>query len=86
MKRRERLHYLIDELPESELQTAERFLDFLVIARAPLHRVLENAPTEDEEITPEEEAAIDEAWADIAAGRVISDAEVWRGSGHGSKD
>jgi hypothetical protein len=72
------LYRLIDELPESELHAAARFLEFLREAGDPLLRVLEAAPEDDEPLTPEDEAAIEEAWADVRAGRVISDDELGR--------
>lgn len=44
----------------------------------PLLVTLATAPLEDEEITPEEEAAVAEAREDIAAGRVYSLAVIRR--------
>jgi predicted transcriptional regulator len=65
---RELLHELVDELPENQLAAAARYLEQL---RA-------NAPYDDEPLTEEELAAIDEGFADIAAGRVYSTDEVRR--------
>jgi len=77
---RKQLHRLVDDLPTRELWAATRFLEFL---RADQHRhdlppELANAPLDDEPETPEEAAAVAEAWEDVAAGRVLSHAEVLR--------
>jgi hypothetical protein len=66
MTTKERLHLLVDELSEPEADDALRY-----IARRhedPLVRRLDEAPLEDEEISPEEEAAVQEARDEIAAG------------------
>lgn len=44
----------------------------------PVLRALETAPLDDEPLTPEEEAEMREAYADIAAGRVMTIDEVRR--------
>jgi predicted transcriptional regulator len=77
---REQLHELVDELPENQLAAAARYLEHLRAAepRPSLEEVLANAPYDDEPLTDEELAAIDEGFADIAAGRVISDEELHR--------
>jgi hypothetical protein len=63
---REKAHKLLDELPESEI---EPVVEFIASRGAdPLLRLLENAPEEDEEISAEEEAAVQEARDEIAAG------------------
>jgi hypothetical protein len=36
MSEKERLHHLIDELPDSEISAAIRFLQFLVLQEAPV--------------------------------------------------
>jgi hypothetical protein len=36
MSEKERLHHLIDELPDSEISAAMRFLQFLVLQEAPV--------------------------------------------------
>lgn len=75
---KEQLHVLVDALPESEAETARRVLEGLhAIASTPSY-TLDDAPEEDEPITPEEEAAVAEALADIAAGRVYSHEEIKR--------
>jgi len=66
MTTKERLHKLVDELSEHEADDALR----LIVSRHedPLIRRLDSAPLEDEEISPEEEAAVQEARDEIAAG------------------
>jgi len=48
MSTRDSLHRLIDELPESELTAAERFLHYLRATADPILRVLLEAPPDDE--------------------------------------
>jgi hypothetical protein len=56
-----RLYELIDQLPASEWSTVERFLVRQnQLACDPLYRALHDAPYEDEPISPEEEAAVEE--------------------------
>jgi hypothetical protein len=64
MPSRDALHRLVEELPESEVQRAERVLDALKDAaehEGPLYS-LENAPADDEPETTAERAAVAEAW------------------------
>ncbi len=66
MTTKERLHKLVDELSEVE---AERALALVEKEREhPMIRRLDEAPLEDEEISAEEEAAVQEARDEIAAG------------------
>lgn len=60
-KAKERLYHLVDQIPEGEVLTAERFLEYLTVAHDPVRRSLMAAPEEDETITPEEEEAVREA-------------------------
>jgi hypothetical protein len=48
MSTRDSLHRLIDELPESELVAAERFLHYLRATADPVLRALLEAPPDDE--------------------------------------
>jgi hypothetical protein len=77
---REQLHRLVDDLPSRELSAAARYLQFLQSGQQheTLPPELANAPLDDEPETPEEAAAVAEAWEDVAAGRVLSHAEVLR--------
>ncbi len=70
MVTRERLYELVDALPEGELSTAARYLDQLRerYETDPLVRLLDGAPEDDEPLTPEEEAAIDEGLAEYRRG------------------
>ena len=76
------LRRLIDELPESELHAAKRFLEYLRDQADPLLRALRNAPPDDEPETQEERQAVAEAWEDVRAGRLIPDEELWQRLGH----
>ena len=76
---RDEVHALVDALPESELPTVRDFLE----ARArevndPFIRFLNDAPFDDEPVTPEEEEAVAEAREDIRQGRTISLDELKR--------
>lgn len=79
---KEHLRQLVDELPEGELVAAERYLEYLrdrsAIAHGRLPAVLRNAPFDDEPETNEERVGVAEAWADLAAGRVMSHDEARR--------
>ena len=78
MVTREELHEMIEFLPDSMLEASGRaFLDFLK-KEDPVLYALITAPQDDEPETEEERAAVAEAYADIAAGRVISDEELAR--------
>jgi predicted transcriptional regulator len=72
------IYRLIEELPEHELVTARRLLEELRDRAAGLPRVLPDAPLDDEPVTDEDRAAIAEAQADVAAGRVVPHAEARR--------
>jgi predicted transcriptional regulator len=75
---RERIHRLVDQLPEAELSAAESLLVERRAATDPFFQALANAPEDDEPLTDEDAAALDEANADIAAGRVVPHEEVFR--------
>jgi len=76
MTTRELAHKMLDDLPDSEMEPMVE----LIASRGgdPVMRMLDNAPEEDEEISPEEEAAAAEGRADIEAGRVVSHEEIKR--------
>ncbi|HEY6320229.1 MAG TPA: hypothetical protein VJA16_01590 [Thermoanaerobaculia bacterium] len=78
MAPRDNLHRLVDTLPESELERAERVLEVRRQVAEPFYRPLEDVPLDDEPETPEERDAIEEARGDVAAGRVIPHEEVKR--------
>ncbi len=74
--RRGRLHRLVENLHEGELETVETFVDFVHERGDPFLRKLMTAPWDDEPVTPEEEEAVRKAYEDIAAGRVHTLEEV----------
>ena len=68
----ERLHHLIDELPEAELHAALRFLEYLrqISTRTdPVLQALLAAPPEDESLSQEEITQSDAAWESYMTGR-----------------
>ncbi len=75
MTARQRLHQIVDELPEPE---AEQVLRAVELWRGdPVARALAAAPFDDEPETPEERAAVEEAREAVRRGDVVSAAEVW---------
>jgi hypothetical protein len=78
MSPRDRLHRLVDQVPEAEVHSAEVFLEFLRQRRDPVRAAFEAAPEDDEPLSAEDEASLDEAKADIAAGRFHRSEDVWR--------
>lgn len=78
MATKERIHRLVDALPEEELKTAERMLEGLAALALsdPVARALALAPEDDEPVTEEEAAAIEEGERDVAEGRVVTADEV----------
>jgi hypothetical protein len=76
MTTKERFLRLADELSEPELDDVVRYAERQ--HEDPLARRLDAAPLEDEEISEEEEAAVQEAREDRAAGRVYSLEEIKR--------
>ena len=75
-KLRKDLHRLVDELTNEDLYGAKRFLSYLRASRDPVLRNLLEAPYDDEPLTPEDEAALDEGWKALATGDTFSDEEV----------
>lgn len=70
---KEELHRIIDELPEWALDdAASKIKRIEELTHDPVYQAFMTAPLDDEPLTPEEEAAIAEAYADIEAGRVYS--------------
>jgi predicted transcriptional regulator len=75
---RDRIHRLVDQLPEAELPEVESLLTERRDHADPFLSALANAPEDDEPLTDEDIAALDEAYADVAAGRVVSHEEARR--------
>jgi hypothetical protein len=70
---RDDLHRLIDQLPEQEWVTARRLLEALrLLGQDPRRTLLELAPWDDEETTPEEDAGVAVAYEELRRGEVIS--------------
>lgn len=78
MTAKEKLHRIVNALPESELTAAERYLEYLAQSADPVALACELAPEDDEPVTDEDRAAIEEARAEIAAGRGIPFDQVKR--------
>lgn len=79
MTNKERLHALVEDLPENEVHAALRFLEYLRdLEHSPLMKTLREAPPDDEPVTKEDLAALAEAWEDVKQGRVVSHEEVRR--------
>jgi hypothetical protein len=78
MVTRERLHELLDALPESEWPEAERLLVKLRRQADPVLRAIQDSPVDDEPETPEEAAAVAQAKAELAAGQYVSHEELLR--------
>ncbi|WP_067936523.1 hypothetical protein [Alicyclobacillus kakegawensis] len=74
---REDLHRLVNEIPDSELNAAQRFLEFLRDVD-PVRKALAAAPVDDEPETAEEIEGVEEAEADIRAGRTMTTDELRR--------
>jgi hypothetical protein len=68
---RERIESLTEEQAADTLRLLDRRTD-------PLSVLLDNAPFDDEPATPDEEAGVAEARAEIARGEVISAEEIRR--------
>jgi hypothetical protein len=79
MTTREKLHRLVDELAEAELAPTLRLVE--TQRHNPMLRALDDAPEDDEPWTDEDEAAVAEGRADLAAGRTISLDEMLRKHG-----
>jgi hypothetical protein len=73
---RERLHTLIDRIPEAEIAAAQRFLEYLASTNALRAAIL--ATPDDEPVTQGDAEAITRARKDIESGRVVSHDEILR--------
>ena len=70
MTAKEKLHQVVDEISELE---AERVLEIIARRRErdPVIAAFEDAPIDDEPLTPEEEASLDEARAEYERGETV---------------
>lgn len=79
MTDRERLHELVEDLPESEVYAALRFVEYLRRSDDdPVLKALRDALPDDEPLTEEDLAALQEAYEDLRQGRVVSHEEARR--------
>lgn len=69
MTAKQQLRERIEAFSEEEASQALRLLD---LRSDPVIAAFRDAPLDDERVTPEDEAAIAEARADVAAGRTVS--------------
>lgn len=74
METRDRLHALVDTLPDNEVHVALRFLEFLENSLWSLA----DAPLDEEPLSLQDQRALDEAEEDLAHGRVVSHEEARR--------
>jgi hypothetical protein len=71
------LHDLVETLPDDALPTAYRFLAYLLhVSNNPVLRALLDAPVDDEQETPEEQAAVQKALEQFARGELLSDVDL----------
>lgn len=78
MSQREHAHQLIDRLPETQLSALVGLLETIV---DPLAAALRNAPMDDEPLTPEEAAAIEQGIASLDRNGGVPMDEVLAGFG-----
>ena len=77
-QRREDLHRAVDQLPDDQVEPAIHLLRDLQAKGDPLIRLLREAPEDDEELTPEDEAGLREAEEAYKRGKWVSHEEVRR--------
>ncbi len=81
---KERLHHLVEALPDSELHTAEKFLEYLTVTpRDPLVKALMSAVEDDEPTTVEEDEGAKQAWEEYLRGEGRSLEDLRKELGHG---
>jgi hypothetical protein len=78
MTTKARLHELVEQLPDPELEPARRFLEYLRDVGDPMLRLLMSAPVDDEPSTADEDQAAQEAWDEYRRGEARPWAEVRR--------
>jgi hypothetical protein len=79
MTEKERLHTLVEDLPEPEVHAALRFVEYLrQEASDPVARALHEAAFDDEPLTAEDLAELEAAERDRQEGRVVSHEEARR--------
>ena len=76
MATKEDLYKLVSKLPDSELDAAKRYLEYLRNPGDPVLRALLEAPGDDEPLSKDEEQAINEAKEEFKQGHVVSSEAV----------
>lgn len=72
MKSKQDLHRLVDELPDSEVEAARRFIEYLRDTSDPVLKKLLEAPFDNEEVTDDDLDALKEAFKDVKEKRLVS--------------
>jgi hypothetical protein len=72
---RQQAHQLLDELDPAQFDAVAKLLEVMA---EPLARLLAMAPVEEEEITPDTAAALDQARASLARGEGIPHEDLMR--------
>ena len=80
-KAKGRLHQLVDRVPDGEVHTAERFLEYLASSDDPVMRALMNAPEMDEPLSDADREALEEGRRALEAGDVVSHEELRKAIG-----
>ena len=78
MTTKEQIHQLVNDLPESDLETVKRVLEGLsaLSGSSAVETALANAPIDDELVTDAEAIAIEQGERDVEAGSVVTADEV----------
>ena len=71
MATKEDVYKLVSELPDSELDTAKRYLEYLRNPNDPVLRALLEAPEDDEPLSKDDEQAINQAKEELKKGYVV---------------
>jgi len=70
MNKKEELYKIIDEIPEQELNSALRYLQYLRdIGEDPVIKALNSSAIDDEPLSEQEANASDESWNDYLDGK-----------------
>lgn len=71
MSEKELLHTLVDRLPKADLRAALRYIEYLVERGDAVGRALSGAKLDDEPLSTEELADLEEALADLSSGATV---------------
>ena len=81
LPKRETVRRLVELVPDQDLDTVAKMLRGLVAEEDPVRAAFRNAPLDDEEVTQEDIAALEESRKAVAKGDVYSHEEVMRSLG-----